>query len=118
MAKVLIVDDSFFIRNRLANWLAQQGHETNLAGDGVEAVSVYRQARPDVVLMDVTMPRKNGLQAMAEIRQFDPQAKVIVLTALDQPAVASEAIQLGAEDFLAKPLDYERLFKSLRKVLR
>ncbi len=118
MTKVLIVDDSFFIRNRLAGQLSKQGFETVLAGDGVEAVSTFRLIKPDIVLMDVTMPRKSGLEALAEIRQIDPRARVIVLTALDQPAVATEAIRLGAKDFLAKPVDNTILLASMERALK
>ena len=118
MTKILIVDDSFFMRNRVAGQLTRQGYETVLAGDGVEAVSIYRLTKPDVVLMDVTMPRKSGLQALSEIRQLDPDAKVIVLTALDQAAVATEAIRLGAKDFLAKPVENQKLLATLAKVLK
>jgi two-component system chemotaxis response regulator CheY len=117
MTKILIVDDSFFMRNRLAGQLTKQGYETVLAGDGVEAVSTYRLIKPDVVLMDVTMPRKSGLEALSEIRQFDPLARIIVLTALDQAAVATEAIRLGAKDFLAKPVDFQTLLGTLNRVL-
>jgi len=118
MATVMITDDSLFIRNKLAKLLAQKGYETLLAGDGVEAVRVYRESKPDVVLMDITMPRKNGLDALSEILQFDPRARVIMLTALDQKSVAATAIMTGAKDFLAKPVRSERLIMTLEKVLR
>jgi chemotaxis receptor (MCP) glutamine deamidase CheD/CheY-like chemotaxis protein len=118
MAKVMITDDSLFMRNKLARLLAKHNYETIQAGDGVEAVRLYREARPDVVLMDITMPRKNGLEALADILKFDPRARVIMLTALDQKSVAATAILTGAKDFLAKPVRPERLIQALEKALR
>ncbi|MGD9101331.1 MAG: response regulator [Anaerolineae bacterium] len=118
MPKVMITDDSLFIRNKLARLLGQHGYETIQAVDGVEAVHMYREARPDLVLMDITMPRKNGLDAMAEILQFDPRALVIVLTALNQKSVAATAIMTGAKDFLAKPVRPQRLLMSMEKTLK
>jgi two-component system chemotaxis response regulator CheY len=113
----MIVDDSLFMRNRLVKLLNENSYETVTAADGVEAVRVYGDARPDVVLLDITMPRKDGLEALAEIRQCDPAARVIMLTALDQPLLAGKAVLLGAKDFLTKPVRTGRLLMSLRKVL-
>jgi chemotaxis receptor (MCP) glutamine deamidase CheD/CheY-like chemotaxis protein len=118
MAQVMITDDSLFMRNKLARLLARHDYETIQASDGVEAVRLYREARPDVVLMDITMPRKNGLEALADILKFDPRARVIMLTALDQKSVAATAILTGAKDFLAKPVRPERLLLALEKALR
>ena len=116
MSKVLIVDDSMFMRNRLVKVLAEHGYETVMASDGVDAVRVYGETKPDVVLMDITMPRKDGLEALQEIRQIDPLAKVIILTALDQPLLAGRAVLLGAKDFLTKPIRPNRLLAALAKV--
>ena len=118
MPKIMIVDDSLFMRNRLVKLLAEHEYETVTAYDGVEAVRVYREARPDAVLMDITMPRKDGLEALAEIRRLDLTSKVIMLTALDQPQLASQAILAGAKDFMVKPVQLGRLLMTLRKVLR
>ncbi len=118
MAKVMITDDSLFMRNKLARLLAKHNYETIQAGDGVEAVRLYRETKPDVVLMDITMPRKNGLEALADILKFDPRARVIMLTALDQKSVAATAILTGAKDFLAKPVRPDRLLQALEKALR
>jgi two-component system chemotaxis response regulator CheY len=118
MSKVMIADDSLFVRRRIAKLLANFGYEPVMAGDGEEAVHNYRQANPDAVLMDITMPRKDGLEALTEIRQFDPQAKVIMLTALDQQSVVTQAIQFGAKDFLVKPVPPHQLIMAVQKVLR
>lgn len=118
MAKIMIVDDSLFIRNRLSKLIVEHGYETVVARDGKEAVDIYRSAKPDAVLLDVTMPNKDGLKALSEIRQLDPQARIIMLTALDQQSVATQAIQKGAKDFLVKPIHSGRVIAALQRVLR
>ncbi len=118
MPKVMITDDSLFIRNKLAKTLGERGYETALAKDGEQAVRVYREARPDAVLMDITMPGKSGLDALNEIIELDPHARVIMLTALDQKSVAATALVAGAKDFMAKPVRPEQLMAALEKVLR
>jgi two-component system chemotaxis response regulator CheY len=118
MFKVLIVDDSSFMRNRLAKLLGEHGYETIQAENGEEAVKTYRSAKPDVVLMDITMPKMNGLTALIQIREFDRQAKVIMLTALDERLMAAGTIRLGAKDFLMKPVPPEMLLTTVQKALR
>ncbi len=118
MATIMIVDDSLFIRTRLSKLLAKNGYEIVLAENGEVAVRVYPRVRPDVVLMDITMPRKNGLQALTEICESDPNARVIMLTALDQELTTTRAIHVGAKDFLVKPVPPYRLLAALHKVLQ
>lgn len=118
MSRIMVVDDSQFMRMRLTTLLSQYSHEVVQAENGEEAVQTYRQIQPDAVLMDITMPQKDGLTALSEIRQFDPQAKVIMLTALNQQSLALQAVQAGATDFLVKPYNPERIVKALQKVLR
>jgi two-component system chemotaxis response regulator CheY len=113
----MVVDDSLFMRNHLSKLLAKNGYETILAEDGEKAVFTYHRTRPDAVLMDITMPRKDGLQALTEIREFDTRAKVIMLTALDQELAATRAIHVGAKDFLVKPVPPNRLLAALQKAL-
>ena len=117
MAKVMITDDSLFIRVKIAKLLARHGYETVQAEDGEQAVRVYRETSPDAVLMDVTMPHKNGLQALAEILQFAPEARIIMLTALAQKSVATTAVMFGAKDFLVKPIHPDQLIMALDRVL-
>ena len=117
MAKIMIVDDSLFMRNHLAKLLTRNGYDTVLAENGEQAVLNYRQFSPDAVLMDITMPRKDGLQALTEIRELDPRAKVIMLTALDQELAATRAIHIGAKDFLVKPVPPSQLIVTLQNVL-
>jgi len=118
MPKVLIVDDSLFMRNHLAKLLTEHSYEVVLAENGEEAVKTYRTSRPDIVLMDVTMPQVNGLAALTEIREFDRRAKVIMLTAMDERLLASHAIQIGAKDFLMKPVPLDKLLMALQKALK
>ena len=118
MPKVLIVDDSLFMRNHLARLLGEHGYETVLAENGREAVKMYRSVRPDVVLMDITMPQMNGMDALAEIRQLDLRARVVMLTALDQQLVAARAVHMGAKDFLVKPVTSARLLLAVQKALK
>ena len=118
MPKVMVVDDSLFMRNHLTKLLTKSGYEIVVAENGEQAVQTYRQAHPDAVLMDITMPRKDGLQALTEIREFDIEAKVIMLTALDQELAVTRAIHVGAKDFLVKPVPPVQLLSALQKVLR
>ena len=113
----MVVDDSLFMRNHLSKLLAKNGYQTIQAENGEQAVTTYRQAQPDAVLMDITMPRKDGLQALTEIREFDSRARVIMLTALDQELAAMRAIHVGAKDFLVKPVPPFQLLAALRKAL-
>ncbi len=118
MSKILVVDDAKFSRMRLSKLLKENGHEVEEAEDGVKAVQLYREISPDVVFMDITMPNKDGLEALAEIKELDSQAKVIMLTALDQQSVVLQAVLDGAKDFVVKPFDPVKVMESLQKVLR
>ena len=117
MSTVMIADDNRVFREGLSELLTENDYEVCEAEDGEQAVQVYRSSRPDVVLMDVTMPRKDGLQALAEICQFDPEAKVIMLTALNQESVMIKAAQLGAKDFLIKLVALDQLIATLQRAL-
>jgi len=118
MFKIMIVDDSLFMRDRLSKLLTSNGYETILAENGEQAVDIYRQAQPDVVLMDITMPRKDGLEALAEIRELDSSAKVIMLTAIGQGLAVSQAMSAGAKDFVEKPVSPDQLLMVLQKALQ
>src|SRR4051812_17040042 len=117
MTKILIVDDAQFMRMKCRNLLKGAGYEVLEAGDGVEAVRVYKEDRPDAVLLDVTMPKMDGLQTLEEIRKFDPHARVAMLTATGQQAVVREAIEAGAKDFLVKPFDDARVLEAVENLL-
>ena len=117
MAKVLVVDDAAFMRVRAAKVLRDAGHEVLEAENGQEAVNKYAESRPDVVLMDITMPDMDGLAALKEIRKLDPSARVAMVTAMGQQAIVMEALKAGAKDFVLKPFQPERVLASLRKLL-
>ena len=117
MRTVMIVDDSAFMREHLANLLTGNGYEIIQATNGNEAVRRYCQDEPDLVLMDITMPGRDGLDALIEIRQCDDHAKVIMLTALNQELVVTRAMHIGAKDFLTKPVSPARLFTTVERVL-
>jgi two-component system chemotaxis response regulator CheY len=113
----MIVDDAQFMRVRLSKLLIEHGCEVIEAENGEQAVQAYQSANPDVVLMDITMPHKDGLEALAEIRDLDPKAKVIMLTALGQEQIVVRAVQGGAKDYILKPFDPDRVIQALQKTL-
>ena len=117
MAKILVVDDAEFLRVRLTKMLVSDGYEVLQAENGIVAVNTYKETRPDVVLMDVTMPEMDGLTALKEIVGFDPKARVIMLTALGQESVVLEAVKSGARDFVVKPFEQDRVMKAITKLL-
>ena len=117
MAKILIVDDAEFLRVRISKMLTGDGFDVIQAENGAVAVEVYKANHPDMVLMDVTMPEMDGLTALKHIRSFDPQAKVIMLTALGQESVVLEAIKSGARDFVVKPFERERVLSAINKII-
>jgi len=115
MARILVVDDAAFMRMRLKNVLGDQGHEVIEASNGVEAVALYEQQRPDLVLMDITMPEMDGLEALRAIRSKFPDAKVVMCSALGQERTVIEAIKSGAKDFIVKPFQPDRLVEAVKK---
>lgn len=117
MAKVLLVDDAAFMRMRCARLLQEEGHEVLEAANGREAVEVYQAHRPDAVLMDITMPEMDGLEALRAIRAIDPHARVAMLTAMGQQAIVIEAIKSGARDFVVKPFERERVLAAVAKLI-
>lgn len=119
MARVLVVDDAAFMRMMLKDILTKAGHEiVGEAANGVEAVEKYKELKPDVVTMDITMPEMNGIDAIKEIKKVDPNATVIVCSAMGQQAMVIEAIQAGAKDFIVKPFQASRVIEAIQKVLK
>lgn len=118
MANVLVVDDTAFMRAMLKEILAESGHSVIAeAKDGEEAVKLYKKHFPDVVTMDITMPVMNGLDALQQIMQINPEAAVIMCSAMAQKHMVIEAIQAGARDFIVKPLQKERLVQILSRIV-
>ncbi|MCD6102851.1 MAG: two-component system response regulator [Thermotogae bacterium] len=118
MAKsVLIVDDAAFMRMLLKDIISKGGYEVvGEAANGVDAVEKYKELKPDVVTMDITMPEMNGIEAIKKIKEIDPNAKIIVCSAMGQQAMVVEAIQAGAKDFIVKPFQHSRVIEALQKV--
>ena len=118
MARVLVVDDAAFMRKMVSDALAKGGHEVvGEAGNGVEAISQFQALKPDLMTLDITMPEKDGLAALAEIRAADPSAKVVMCSALGQESKVLEAIKLGAKDFVVKPFQPDRVIEAIGKAL-
>jgi two-component system chemotaxis response regulator CheY len=117
MAKVLVVDDAKFMRMTLSNILNQAGHEVIGEGEnGKEAVSLYRELKPDLVTLDITMPEMSGLEAVREIKKEFPSAKVIMCSAMGQKKMVVEAIEAGAKDFIVKPFDEARVVDAINRI--
>jgi two-component system, chemotaxis family, chemotaxis protein CheY len=118
MARMLVVDDAAFMRKVLSDALTAGGHEVvGEAADGNQAVAQYQGLRPDLTTLDITMPDKDGLAALRDLIALDPDARVIICSALGQEAKVLEAIKLGAKDFVVKPFDAERLLAAVAKAL-
>jgi two-component system chemotaxis response regulator CheY len=118
MARVLVVDDAAFMRKVLTDALAQGGHDVvGEAANGVEAVAQFQALNPDVTTLDITMPEKDGLEALREILAANPTARVIMCSALGQESKVLESIKCGAKDFVVKPFQAERVLEAVGKAL-
>ncbi len=117
MPTVLVVDDAAFMRMRAGKLLSQNGYQVIEAENGLDALNLYVQHKPDLVLMDITMPVMDGITALKEIRQADPQAKVVMLSAMGQQAMVIESIKAGARDFVVKPYEPDNVMASVRKLI-
>lgn len=118
MATVLVVDDAAFMRMMLKDILTKGGYDVvGEAADGNEAVAKYNELKPDLVTLDITMPNKDGLQALKEIRANDPNATCIMCSAMGQQAMVIESIQAGAKDFIVKPFQADRVLEAVKKVV-
>lgn len=115
MALVLVVDDAAFMRMRLRKVLEADGHEVIEAGNGSEAVAAYDEHKPDITLMDITMPEMDGLEALRTIRAKHPDAKIIMCSALGQESTVIEAIKSGAKDFIVKPFQPDVVTGAVKK---
>ena len=117
--RALVVDDSMLMRRMICDCLSDSGWEIVAeAGNGEEAVRQYRDHRPDVVSMDIVMPGTDGMFALERILDIDPSAQVVVVSALNQTKLISEAIRKGAQDFIAKPFLPEQLQETLASCIK
>lgn len=119
MAKnILICDDAAFMRMMIKDILTKNGYSVaGEAENGAKAVEKYTELKPDLVLMDITMPEMDGIQALKKIRELDPKASVIMCSAMGQQAMVIESIQSGAKDFIVKPFQADRVLEAVRKVV-
>jgi two-component system chemotaxis response regulator CheY len=117
--RILIADDALFMRNMLREIFVKAGFQVvGEAANGVEAVERYHELRPDLVTMDIVMPLKSGIEALQQITSEDPDARVVMCSALGQEALVIEAVQAGAKDFIVKPFKEERVLDVVRRVTR
>ena len=119
MAKnILIVDDAAFMRMMIKDILTKNGY--NVVGEaenGAKAIEKYGELKPDLVLMDITMPEVDGIAALKKIKGSDPNALIIMCSAMGQQAMVIESIQAGAKDFIVKPFQAERVLEAVKKVV-
>ena len=115
---IMICDDAAFMRMMIKDILTKNGYNVAAeAENGAIAVEKYKEVQPDLVLMDITMPEMDGIQALKAIKGIDPQATVIMCSAMGQQAMVIEAIQSGARDFIVKPFQAERVLEAVKKVV-
>ncbi len=118
MGKIMIADDSDAIRLVLKDILSIGEHEVvSEAIDGAEAVDFYREHNPDVLLLDLAMPKKDGLTVVKEVMQIDPKAKIILITASDDQKVINQCLECGASSYISKPFDFNGVLKTITKIL-
>lgn len=118
MARVLVVDDAAFMRLMLKDILQKGGYEiVGEAANGLEAIEQYNKLLPDLVTMDITMPVMEGIDAVKQIKQDHPEARIVMCSAMGQQQMVLMAIQAGAKDFIVKPFQGERVLNALKKAL-
>jgi two-component system chemotaxis response regulator CheY len=118
MARILVADDASFMRQIIRDILESDGHEIVAeASDGVQAVEEWKEHHPDLVTMDIVMPRRSGIDAVRAIIAVDATARVVMCSALGQETLVTEALQAGASDFIVKPFKPDAVLATLRRVL-
>lgn len=118
MARVLVVDDAAFMRMMLTNMLTKGGHEVvGQAENGKQALEMYSSLLPDLVTLDITMPEMDGLEALKLIMEKDPNAKIVMCSAMGQQAMVLDAVKSGAKDFIVKPFEDSKILETVAKVV-
>lgn len=117
MPRILLVDDAAFMRMRCAKLLNENGYETLEAENGADAVEKYLAHRPDLVLMDITMPIMDGIAATQKLKSLDPDVKIVMVSALGQQTMVMEAIKSGALDFIVKPFQPEKILSTVQRLV-
>jgi two-component system chemotaxis response regulator CheY len=115
---VLIVDDVAFVRKTLSEMLtAADYHVVGEAQDGVQAIEMFSRLRPDIVTMDIVMPKLSGIDATRQIMKKDKDARIVIITAIGQENFVMEAINVGARDYILKPFKSDEVLRTLERVL-
>ncbi|HJA35502.1 MAG TPA: response regulator [Firmicutes bacterium] len=118
MAKILLVDDAAFMRKVIKDTLNKNGYtDVHEAVDGADAVEKYDELHPDLVMMDITMPNMDGLEALKAIRAKDPNANVVMCSAMGQESMVIDAVRSGAKDFIVKPFKPDRVLKTVSSIV-
>jgi two-component system chemotaxis response regulator CheY len=118
MARILVADDASFMRQIIRDILESEGHEIVAeASDGIQAVEEWKKHRPDLVTMDIVMPRRSGIDAVRAIAAVDASARIVMCSALGQETLVAEALQAGAADFIVKPFKPDAVLATLQRVL-
>ncbi len=118
MANILIVDDAAFMRMMIKDILTKNGYVVvGEAENGLKAVEKFKEHSPDLVIMDITMPEMDGIQAVKQIKAINSAAKIIMCSAMGQQAMVIESIQAGARDFIVKPFQADRVIEAVKKVV-
>jgi two-component system, chemotaxis family, chemotaxis protein CheY len=119
-SKILIIDDASFMRTVLKDIIKSNGLASEIfeAGDGIEGVKTFLKIKPDLVTMDVNMPKADGIQALRAILKIDPTAKVIMISSVEEKHIVQDAIKLGARDYVVKPFDRSNVPLVINKVIR
>ena len=116
--KIMLVDDAAFMRMMIKDTLQKNGYtEIVEAGNGEQALATYEAEKPDLVLMDITMPVMDGLEALRHLREMDSNAKVVMCSAMGQETMVVDALKLGARDFIVKPFKPDRIMKTVNSIL-
>ncbi len=116
--RLLVIDDAPYVLKALRDTLEAHGYEVHEAVNGEEALAMYREVNPDVVIMDILMPKLDGVSATKCIMEFDPNAKIIVLTAMGKRGLEKDCIEAGASDFIIKPFKTKDLLKTIDSLIK
>jgi Chemotaxis response regulator containing a CheY-like receiver domain and a methylesterase domain len=115
--RTLIVDDSTFMRSIIKKIITEYSCEVvGEASDGIDVLNKYKELQPDIVFLDITMPKKNGMEALKEIINYDKNAKVVMCSSMGQKFFVIEALQIGAFDFIVKPFEKDRIFEVINRI--
>ncbi len=118
MAKILVVDDAAFMRMMVKDTLTKGGYDDLYeAVDGADAVEKFKEISPDLVILDITMPNMDGLEALKQIKELNKDANVVMCSAMGQESMVIEAIKLGAKDFIVKPFKADRILKTVNSIV-